>query len=154
MCSSDLSNIDNKQGFRFVYIGRLIKIKGVLELIRALSVLRKSIPNFHLDLYGAGSLTKEIQTFAEKEQIQKHITLHGVVPNGILKLYEANCFVFPSQSEGFSGSLIEAMLTGIPIIASNIPMNLEAIESGKTALVHDAKNPEDLAEKKIGRAHV
>ena len=141
------SVIDKSKGFRFVFIGRLIQRKGILELIQALSIVTKAEPHVYLDIYGAGPLSNKIQALAEKSGVDKHITLHGAVPNGIDKLYEANCFVFPSWYEGFSGSLIEAMLSGIPIIASNIPMNMEAIESGKTALVHEAKNPEDLAEK-------
>jgi glycosyltransferase involved in cell wall biosynthesis len=62
-------------------------------------------------------------------------------------MYEAHCFVFPSRFEGFSGALVEAMMTGIPIISSDIPMNLEAVENNKTALVHQLKNATDLADK-------
>ena len=59
----------------------------------------------------------------------------------------SNCFVFPSRFEGFSGALVEAMMTGVPIISSNIPMNLEAVEHNKTALVHEMKNSKDLLSK-------
>jgi glycosyltransferase involved in cell wall biosynthesis len=42
---------------------------------------------------------------------------------------------------------VEAMMTGIPIISSDIPMNLEAVTEGETALVHKLKDANDLAEK-------
>lgn len=51
------------------------------------------------------------------------------------QLPTANCFLFPSWYEGFSGALVEAMMAGIPIIASDIPMNLEAVEDQHSALV-------------------
>jgi glycosyltransferase involved in cell wall biosynthesis len=66
------------------------------------------------------------------------------VPNGWKKLYEAHCFVFPSWYEGFSGALIEAMMAGIPIIASDISMNLEAVDK-ETALIYKVKSVNELA---------
>jgi glycosyltransferase involved in cell wall biosynthesis len=42
---------------------------------------------------------------------------------------------------------VEAMMTGIPIISSDIPMNLEAVENNKTALIHKLKDATDLANK-------
>jgi glycosyltransferase involved in cell wall biosynthesis len=80
-------------------------------------------------------------------QMSSHIHLKGNVPGAWKKLYESNCFVFPSRFEGFSGALVEAMMTGIPIISSNIPMNMEAVQHQKTALVHQLKNADDLANK-------
>ncbi|MFC4873591.1 glycosyltransferase family 4 protein [Negadavirga shengliensis] len=61
----------------------------------------------------------------------------------------AHCFLFPSWYEGFSGALVEAMMAGIPIIASDIPMNLEAVTQGKNALVFPVKNVEALARQMI-----
>jgi glycosyltransferase involved in cell wall biosynthesis len=139
--------IDPQKKFRFVFIGRLIQTKGILNLIKAFSIVNKTHFNVHLDIYGAGVLEDKIYKSAIENHVTEKITLHGLVPNAIEKIYEANCFVFPSWSEGFSGSLIEAMLTGIPIIASDIPMNLEAIEHNKTAIVHSVNNPQDLADK-------
>lgn len=65
------------------------------------------------------------------------------------QLIIAYCFLFPSWYEGFSGALVEAMMAGIPIIASDIPMNLEAVEENKTALVFPAQNQKIFAEKMI-----
>lgn len=64
------------------------------------------------------------------------------------RLMTANCFLFPSWYEGFSGALIEAMMAGIPVIASNISMNLEAV-SIENSLIFEAQNSEQLAEQMI-----
>ena len=59
----------------------------------------------------------------------------------------AHCFLFPSWYEGFSGALVEAMMAGMPIIASDIPMNLEAVEDQKSALIFPVGDIEHLEEK-------
>jgi glycosyltransferase involved in cell wall biosynthesis len=61
-------------------------------------------------------------------------------------LLSSNCFLFPSWYEGFSGALVEAMMAGIPIIASDIPMNLEAITDQVNGLTFPVGKPEKLAE--------
>jgi len=61
-------------------------------------------------------------------------------------LLTADCFLFPSWYEGFSGALVEAMMAGIPIIASDIPMNLEAVTDQVNGLIFPVGNPKKLAE--------
>ena len=137
----------NLPKFRFVCIGRLYEKKGYPELIEAFAKLHQGHPNTELEIYGEGSYRPEMERQIASLQMQEHIHLKGNVPGAWLKMYEANCFVFPSRFEGFSGALVEAMMTGIPIISSNIPMNLEAVTHEETALVHALKDENDLADK-------
>jgi glycosyltransferase involved in cell wall biosynthesis len=60
------------------------------------------------------------------------------------QLLTAHCFLFPSWYEGFSGALVEAMMAGMPIIASDIPMNLEAVTDKESALIFPAKKINSL----------
>ncbi len=62
-------------------------------------------------------------------------TTNCLPPTANYQLPTVNCFLFPSWYEGFSGALVEAMMAGVPIIASDIPMNLEAVEDQHSALV-------------------
>ena len=133
--------------FKFVTIGRLYEKKGYPELIEAFSIVSKIYKNTTLVIYGEGSYRKEMEKQIAFYHLEDKITLAGNVPNAWMKIYESHCFVFPSRFEGFSGALVEAMMTGIPIISSDIPMNLEAVEHRKTALVHQLKNVKDLSEK-------
>lgn len=136
----------NKIGspFRFVFVGRLLETKGLVELVQAFEAVIATHPNCTLDIYGDGTFRKKLSAVISSSPASSKITAHGAVLDGWKKMYEADCFVFPSWYEGFSGSLIEAMMVGIPIIASDIPMNLEAVESGKTALIFPAKSKEGL----------
>jgi glycosyltransferase involved in cell wall biosynthesis len=79
--------------------------------------------------------------------LQNDVILEGNIPLGWQHLYNANAFVLPSISEGFSGALVEALISGIPIVASDIPMNMEAISPGKDAYIFKNNDSRDLYEK-------
>ena len=132
--------------FHFVFVGRLLESKGLRELVTAFSKVKVKQPEVHLDIYGEGGFRKTLEKMIAELDIKDHVRLHGRVAEGWKKLYDADCFVFPSWYEGFSGALVEAMMTGIPIIASDIPMNLEAVDSS-TALLYPVKDAEALAGK-------
>ncbi len=133
--------------FIFATIGRLYENKGYIELINAFSAVVNFYPNSKLIIYGEGPHRKQIEIIINQLNLHNYITLAGNVSKAWLKLHEAHCFIFPSRFEGFSGALVEAMMTGIPIIASDIPMNLEAVENEKTALIHQVKDSHDIANK-------
>ncbi len=69
--------------------------------------------------------------------------------NPLNLLLSSDCFLFPSWYEGFSGSLIEAMMVGIPIIASDIPMNLEAVTPDQNGLTFPVKDVKALTDQMI-----
>ena len=120
---------------RFVWmaIGRLIPQKGYDNLIDAFHRLKAKHPNTQLRIIGEGPLRELLEEQIRRLNLREDVILEGNRPMGWKKLYDAHAFVLPSVSEGFSGSLVEACITGIPIVASDIPMNLEAISPGKDA---------------------
>ena len=129
---------------KFVFVGRLMERKGLYELLEVAKMLHEEKLNFQLDIFGGGNMQSELQKIIDNNGLQNAITLHGTVQQGWKKIYEGHCFVFPSWYEGFSGSLVEAMITGIPIIASDISMNKEAVTDGKTALLFKVKDKQQL----------
>jgi glycosyltransferase involved in cell wall biosynthesis len=130
--------------FKFICIGRLYEKKGYPELLDAFIKLTQKHNNVVLEILGEGDYRAAMENKIQSAGLEHSITLSGNVPNAWRKLYEANCFVFPSRFEGFSGALVEAMMTGIPIISSDIPMNTEAVTHGETALVHKLRDVDDL----------
>ena len=137
------------ESFRFVCIGRLYEKKGYPELLQAFIKLHATYPNVQLEILGEGDYRAEMEKTIRDAKLQNSVKLLGNVPNAWQRMYESHCFVFPSRFEGFSGALVEAMMTGIPIIASDIPMNTEAVSNGETALVHRLKDVNDLYEKML-----
>jgi glycosyltransferase involved in cell wall biosynthesis len=133
--------------FVWMAIGRLIPQKGYDILLYAFHFLK--LKNYHVELkiIGEGPLRIELEELIYKLNLQNDVILEGNIPLGWQNLYTANAFVLPSISEGFSGALIEALITGIPIVASDIPMNIEAISPGKDAYLFRNNDSHDLYEK-------
>jgi glycosyltransferase involved in cell wall biosynthesis len=138
---------EHNESFHFACVGRLLETKGLNELIHSISQLKEKGFNTKLDLYGDGPYANTLKKLVDKLGVNTQVIFHGNTPNAWEKLYQANAFVFPSWYEGFSGALVEAMMVGLPILASNIPMNLEAIEDNATAFVFKVNHGEDLFEK-------
>jgi len=137
--------IDNSK-FVFIIISRVLKTKGFIELIKAFSIVNKSYQNCILEIYGDGSFVEEAKKMSVQLGVTNSILFKGNQPNAWQYLYNANCFIFPSWYEGLSGALIEATVSGIPIIASDIPMNIEVIKNCKTVLIHQVKNIKSLVD--------
>ncbi|WP_026952181.1 glycosyltransferase [Algoriphagus mannitolivorans] len=130
----------------FISYGRLLERKGFQDAILAFGDVIKSYPECTLTIYGEGPYRKELETLILDLGLENSVTLPGKVSEPHCLLPTADCFLFPSWYEGFSGALVEAMMAGIPIIASDISMNLEAVEDGRTALIFPVKNCEKLSE--------
>lgn len=134
----------NDEAFKFISVGRLLYEKGYKELIEAFSELKKEYPNSSLIIFGEGNYRQQLTELISYFNLKNEIELPGNVPFVYNRFSEGNCFVFPSHNEGFSGALVEAMMSGIPSICSDIPMNLEAIQKDITGKVFKAKDSNSL----------
>lgn len=146
------------RGFNFISYGRLLERKGFQDAIQAFSIVLQKYPKCTLTIFGEGPYRSELEKLIQDLGMEESVFLPGKILNPIealvsgyrpLKtdhcpLITAYCFLFPSWYEGFSGALIEAMMSGIPIISSNIPMNLEAV-SPENALIFEVQNRDHLA---------
>ncbi len=139
----------NNEFYTFLSYGRLIPLKGFEELIKAFSRVYQKFPQTQLIIYGEGNYRTQLEKLILDLDLIDSVKLPGVNKEVTKELYKSDCFVFPSWYEGFSGSLVEAMLSGIPIIASDIPMNLEAISPDETALTFPVKDLDALAAKMV-----
>lgn len=148
----------------FISYGRLLERKGFQDAICAFSEVIKTYADCTLTIYGDGPYRNQLETLIQDLDLQKSVFLPGKIPNPMevlvngyhlpltthdLPLTKAHCFLFLSWYEGFSGALVEAMMAGIPIIASDIPMNLEAVEDQVSALIFPVRNSRSLSEKLI-----
>ncbi len=136
----------NNSKFVFIIISRVLKTKGFEELIKAFSIVSRSNPNIIIEVYGDGSFLENAKKMCAQMELSNLIFFKGNQVNAWKNLYKANCFIFPSWYEGISGALIEATITGIPTIASNIPMNIEVIKNCKTALTHQVKDVKSIVD--------
>lgn len=127
-------------------VGRLLERKGQMDLLIAFKELLKYKKELKLVIAGEGSFESSLRKFIVTHNLEENVLLIGNrkdIPQ-LLKL--AHYFIFPSWFEGLPGSLIEAMMAGVPVIASNIPENLECVND-QSALIFQKGNCVDLRQK-------
>lgn len=134
--------------FVFVWAGRLEHVKGIDLLLEAVRMLRqKTGEPFSVRLAGKGSLRTALEKKAEELGVQNHVKFLGRISREEMQgeMQGANCFVLPTRYEAFGAVLIEAMATGLPVIAtrSGGPGSIVTKENG---LLIDTENAGQLAE--------
>lgn len=142
-------NLNKK--FNFLYVGRILKDKGVLELIEAADILYKSGCRFQLLLCGFTDASNKT-SLSESELLnyivgKEYITWLGASDEIELVYAKADCVVLPSYREGMPRSLLEAGAMGIPSIASNVPGCKHIVQDGFNGFLCDAKSSKSLADK-------
>lgn len=131
-------------------VGRLQQVKNQKYLIQAFSRLqaRDSLltKNLRLVVIGDGDCRQELESLA------KNITLHDTVwfagerPDVASLLCGFNLFILPSMAEGISNTILEAMSSGLPVVATDVGGNVELIENGKTGYLVPTGEPDTLAD--------
>ena len=129
--------------FLLVNVGRFSYAKNQATILKALSHLS----DVHLIIAGEGELRDKLTAEAKRLEISDRVHFTGEVPSSEVPsiLHASDLFVFPSHYEGMSMSLLEVMQIGKPIIASDIPPNVELL--GDTALFVKPEDFTDLAKK-------
>ena len=131
---------------KFLTVGRLIPRKGHTDLITAMKKVINMYPDSNLTIAGDGPERRKLEILVEGSELQNHVHFSGDVSKVEELLGKSSYFILPSHYEGFSGALIEAMLNEIPIIASAIPMNLEAVTHLETAFLFGRGNVGELSD--------
>lgn len=129
-----------------IYVGRLSNGKGLFDLVEAARILRNQ-SCIHFSIYGGGELEKQLKARIGLYGLNEKITVAGKVKHSDLPaIYrDSLAFIFPSHYEGMPTSVLEAMSTATPIIASDIPGNRQLIKNGKNGLLFKKGNPGELA---------
>jgi len=128
-------------------LGRLVETKGHDVLVRAGSAVFAAMPDASIvigggDPHGYG---KKLQMQIDELQLGKKIHLVGFNKDVPAFLRSLDIFAFATRSEGFGQVLIEAMASGLPVVASQIPPLDEIVIDGKTGLLVEKDNPAAFA---------
>jgi glycosyltransferase involved in cell wall biosynthesis len=132
-----------------LFVGNLIERKGVYILIEAFKVVCSRVPNVLLVIIGDGEERQRLERIVEDYGLARNVKLLGRVSLRELSSFynAADIFVLPSFSEGHSVALLEAMASGLPIVASNAGGNKESVEDGVNGFLFESGNIKDLSEK-------
>jgi glycosyltransferase involved in cell wall biosynthesis len=124
---------------------RLVPIKGIVYLIRALDLLRRDVAGVRLEIAGAGSDDATIQQEVRTLGLDDIVAFVGWQPDIWQWLSRWDILVQPSLAEGFGMTALEAMAAGLPVVASSVGGLPELVEDGRTGYVVPPADPATLA---------
>ncbi len=146
------SIINIEEPIKFLFIGRLLKEKGVHDLISAIKIVKKIYPEAYFTILGEidASNMGALQKSELDELIASNIVNYpGYVDNVKDWIANHHVFVLPSYREGVPRSTQEAMAIGRPIITTDVPGCRETVIDGVNGFLVEKWNPKALAEKMI-----
>ena len=140
-----------------LFVGRLVKKKGLRVLIEAMPRILHYFPDVHLTVAGSGPLEKDLRKLTQILEIPDKISFKGMMKQSKLpELYQqATLAVFPfvieksGDQEGLGLVVIEAMGCGCPVIASNLPAIHDTVKHGKSGWMVPPDDSYALADRVI-----
>jgi glycosyltransferase involved in cell wall biosynthesis len=134
-----------ERALRLVTVGALAPRKGQEYAIEALAILAGSGLEASLTLVGAGPDDAMLRRRASQAGVRDRVTFVGEQSDPRPYLAKADIFVLPSRQEGFSNALLEAMASGLPVIATDVGGNAEAIVDGEGGRIVPPQQPRAIA---------
>src|SRR5271170_4279147 len=129
-------------------IGNIRRVKGHDILIKAAALIVPRFPKVSFSIAGdvlQADYFLELQTLVRDLDLSDHFHFVGGVTNLSEHLSMADIFVLPSRSEGFSNAIVEAMAAALPVVATSVGGNAEAVEDGVTGLLVPSEDPAALS---------
>jgi len=140
--------IRDKSKFTFLFVGRVVKDKGINELLEAFKMLYRTNPNIRLLLVGPYEDNLDPITEEARDTIEKYNDIVSVgLKTGVelLAYYAASdCFVLPSYREGFPNTVLEAGAMGLPSIVTDVNGSREIIKEGINGMIVPSYEVEPL----------
>jgi len=144
---TDRADSQNEIKFpRLLCVGRVIDQKGHKYAIEAFPSIREVFPEAELWIAGEGWLEADLRQKCRELGIEDAVKFLGRRDDVPDLLRQADVFVFPSLYEGLPGALVEAMLAGRAIVASDLPVTRELIDEGVHGRLVPPGNSQALAQ--------
>ena len=145
------NSICNATKFIIISVGRLVWKKGYEYAIKALVVLKEQGIPFEYRVIGSGDYLQAIQYIVKELGLANDVKLLGELTANKIKeeLNQANVFLHPAVSEGFSNAVLEAQAMGLPVVCTDADGLSENIENNVTGFVVPKWDAEAIAEKLV-----
>jgi glycosyltransferase involved in cell wall biosynthesis len=126
-------------------VARLVAVKDHATLVEAFATVRAECPALHLVLVGDGECRRGLEAQVERLGLTGAVTFTGELRVGGNHHRSFDISALTSLSEGFPNSLVEAMAAGVPVVATAVGGNVDAVAEGETGFLVPARNPGELA---------
>lgn len=128
-----------------VAVGNLIPYKGHADLIKALPKVLQKTGNVRLFIAGEDrGIQSDLERLASSLAVSDRVHFIGRRDDVPSLLMAMDIYVMPSHEEGFSNALLEAMAAGLPIVATDVGGNREALDDGSAGMLVPPHDPEVL----------
>lgn len=141
--------IDTGRAPKIIFVGRLVKIKGVEILLMAINNIKIRYPNLLCFIIGDGPDKDRLENIVDSYKLNSNIVFLGQMDNKYIVSYlkSSDIFILPSFFDSQAIVLLEAMACGLPVIASNLEGPASMLKNGEIGLLFKKGNANDLAEK-------
>jgi glycosyltransferase involved in cell wall biosynthesis len=134
--------------FVITTVGNIRRVKGHDVFIRAAAAVVRQFPRATFSIAGEvleRDYFTELQTLVRELNLADHVRFEGGVRNLRPHLAAADIFVLPSRSEGFSNAIVEAMAACLPVVATTVGGNPEAVSAGINGILVPPDDPDALS---------
>ncbi|MDH3692117.1 MAG: TIGR03088 family PEP-CTERM/XrtA system glycosyltransferase [Gammaproteobacteria bacterium] len=146
---SQLSNKFDEDSFLIGTVSRMHAVKDPLNLVNAFISLNKRSPSLartvRLVMIGDGPLRKSVLSLLDEAELSNLAWVPGLRDDVPRILRALDVFIQPSLAEGVSNTILEAMASGVPVIATDVGGNSELLSDGVTGMIVDRANATALS---------
>ncbi|TMC53532.1 MAG: glycosyltransferase family 4 protein [Chloroflexi bacterium] len=135
------------ENFNILFVGRLEKRKGLGDLVRAYRSIIERVPRSRLIIVGDGPLRGKVEAYVARHRLP-NVVMAGYVPETVKPRYynSADIFCAPATgAESFGIVLLEALASGLPVVATEVPGYMSVLEPGLDSITVQPKNWRELA---------
>ena len=139
----------HNQPLRVLAVGNIRRVKGHDVLLEAAAIVCRGLPEAEFAIAGEpveADYFAELQRHAAELGLSERFHFLGGVRDLASEFHRASVFAMPSRSEGFSNAVIEAMAASLPVVATAVGGNLEAVDDGVTGTLVPPDAPGVLAQ--------
>jgi glycosyltransferase involved in cell wall biosynthesis len=141
------ANVQKGNESNIIFVGRLIPNKGLEYLVRAAKILvDEKLKRLKFKIVGDGPYRQQLEKLVAKNGLSTYFEFLGRVQRVSDVLRKGGIFVRPSLTEGMPLTVLEAMASGLPIIATNVGGTSEIIIHNETGILIEPGNVKQLAE--------
>lgn len=128
-------NYEVKDNFKILHIGRFSEQKNHMGLLEAFYLFHQKHGQSELWLIGEGEKRSEAEAYVQENGLKEHVKFLGLQSHVYQYLCDADMFTLPSNYEGIPMTLIEAMGTGLPIVATAVGGVPDMLTNNENALL-------------------
>lgn len=138
-----------RQDSYVLYTGVLRARKGLFDLVECARLVSKEYPDTKFVILGKGPLLGPLKEYVRKMKIEKNVVFLGYVTREqLIETYQnASVHVVPSVYEGLPTVLLEAMASGLPVVATTVGGNADVISNGVNGFLVPPRSPGEMSKK-------